>query len=111
MKQNITETPLLAYFDPEKDLVLQVDSSKDGLCATLLQEGKPIEYALRVLTRAERNWTQTEKKALAVVFGLECFDLYTYGSRVIVENDNKPLASILKKPLSLALKRWQALIL
>ena len=44
MKQKITETPLLVYFDPDKELVLQVDSSKDGLGAALLQDGKPIEY-------------------------------------------------------------------
>ena len=78
--------------------------------ATLLQDGKPIEYASRALTSAERNWAQIEE-TLAVVFGLERFDQYTYGSKVVVENDHKPLASILKKPLSQAPKRLQALIL
>ena len=111
VKQKITETPLLVYFDPEKELVLQVDSSKDGLRAALLQDGKPNEYASRALTSAERNWTQIEKETLAVVFGLERFDQYTYGRKIVVENDHKPLASILKKPLSQAPKRLQALIL
>ena len=62
VKQKITETPLLVYFDPDKELVLQVDSSKDGLGAALLQVGKPIEYASLALTRAARNWAQIEKE-------------------------------------------------
>ena len=102
---------MLVYFDPDKELVLQVDSSKEGLGAALLQDGKPIEYASRALTSAERNWAQIEKETLAVVFGLERFDQYAYGRRIVIENDHKPLASILKKPLSQAPKRLQALIL
>ncbi|KAK3797520.1 hypothetical protein RRG08_054551 [Elysia crispata] len=35
--------------------VLQVDSSKDGLGAVVLQEGKPIEFASRALTEAEKK--------------------------------------------------------
>ena len=111
IKKKLTETPVLAYFDPNKELVLQVDSSKDGLGAALLQDDKPLEYASRSLTPAERNWAQIEKETLAVVFGLERFDQYTYGRKVIIHNDHKPLASILKKPLSKAPKRLQSLML
>ena len=111
VKKNIAEAPLLIYFNPDKELVLQVDSSKDGLGAALLQDGKPIEYASRGLTSAEQNWAQIEKETLAVVFGLERFDQYMYGRKVVIENDHKPLAAMLKKPLSQAPKRQQALIL
>jgi transposase InsO family protein len=45
------------------------------------------------------------------VFGLERFDQYTYGRSVVVQNDHKPLASILRKPLSQAPKRLQALMM
>ena len=111
VKKNITEAPLLIYFNPDKELVLQVDSSKDGLGAALLPDGKPIEYALWAPTSAGQNWAQIEKETLAVVFGLEHFDQYTYGRKVVIENDHKPLAAILKKPLSQASKRPQAVIL
>ena len=98
IKNAISEAPVLHYFDPEKTLTLQVDSSLHGVGAVILQDGKPIEYASRALSNAERNWAQIEKEALAVVFGLEQFDQYTYGREVIVENDHKPLMNILKKP-------------
>ena len=64
-----------------------------------------IEYASRALTNAEQNWAQIEKKTLAVVFGVERFDQYTYGRKVVIENDHNPLAAILKEPLSQAPKR------
>ena len=113
VKQKITETALLIYFDLEKELFLQVDSSKDGLGAVHLQDGKPIEYTSRALTSTERNWAQIEKTTLAVVFCLERSDQYMHMVErlIVVENDHKPLASILKKPLSQAPKRLQVLIL
>lgn len=111
IKSNLMKAPVLAYFSPDKQIVLQVDSSKDGLGVVLLQDGKPIEYASRSLTPAEQNWAQIEKEALAVVYGLERFDQYTYGRTVVVQNDHKPLFSILRKPLSQAPKRLQALML
>ena len=87
--------------------MIQVDSSKHGIVAVLLQEGRPIEYASRALTPSERNWAQIEKEALAVLYGLERFDQYAYGRAVTVQNDHKPLAAILRKPLSMAPKRLQ----
>ena len=41
VKRKVTNTPVLVYFDPEKELVLQVDSSKEGLGAAILQGGRP----------------------------------------------------------------------
>ena len=111
MKQLLKQTDVLAIYDPDKDLVLQVDSSKDGLGAALLQDGHPLEFASRSLKPAERKWAQIEKEALAVLYGLERFDQYTYGRPVIVENDHKPLETILKKTLSQAPKRLQDILM
>ena len=111
LKRNLTESPCLAYFDVPKEVVIQVDSSKHGTGAVLLHEGRPIEYASRALTLSERNWAQIEKGALSVLFGHEGFDQYTYGRPVKVENDHKPLAAIVRKPLSQAPKRLQDLMM
>ncbi|VDI75828.1 Hypothetical predicted protein [Mytilus galloprovincialis] len=111
VKKRLTEAPILAYFDVNKEVVLQVDSSKSGLGAVLLQEGKPVEFASRALKPSECNWAQIEKEALSMLYGLERFDQYTYGRKVIVQNDHKPLAAILSKPLSRAPKRLQDIMM
>jgi len=109
--QIMTNAPILAYYNPDDKLTLQADSSKDGIAAVLLQQGKPIEFASRALTPAERNWSQIEKEASAVLFGLERFHQYTYGRPVEVVNDHRPIQAILKKPLSQAPKPTQALLM
>ena len=90
---------------------MEVYSSKHGIGAVLLQEGRPVEYASRALTPSERNWAQIEKEALSVLFGPERFDQCTYGRPVKVDNDHKPLAAILRKPLSQAPKRLQDIMM
>lgn len=42
LKQLATNTPVLAFYDKDKDVVLNVDSSSCGLGAVLLQNDKPI---------------------------------------------------------------------
>ena len=74
VKDKISQPPVLAYFDPSQTLTLQVDSSKDGLGAVVLQNDKPIEFASRALTKPEQNEAQIEKETLAVVYGLDRFN-------------------------------------
>ena len=111
VKETITAAPVLVYFDDDKDLELQVDSSQDGLGAVLMQDGKPIEFASRALTETEQRWAQIEKEMLAIVYGLERFDQYTYGRKVYVTTDHKPLEMIIKKSLSEVPRRLQRLLM
>ena len=71
LKQILSSQPVLKFFDPSKPVKLQVDTSKSGLGACVLQDGHPIVYASCSLTQAEENYSQIEKELLAVVFGCE----------------------------------------
>ena len=46
----VTSVPLLVYYDPSKELVIQCDAPSTVLGSTLMQEGKPLAYASRVLS-------------------------------------------------------------
>lgn len=111
VKHLLTNAPVLSYFDPTKDTVLQCDASQTGLGACLLQEGHPVCYASRALTQTEERYAQIEKELLAVVFGMEKFETYTYGRKVVVESDHKPLEIICRKNLLSAPKRLQRMLL
>ena len=84
--------------------MLQVDSSQDGLGAALVQDGKLIEFASRSLMPTEQRCSHIETELLSVVFGLERFAQYTFGCKVVIRSDHKPLAAILKKLLSQVLR-------
>lgn len=67
----MTAAPVLAIYDPQKAVVVQTDSSKDRIGSVLLQDGKPVAYASRCLSKSEQKWTQIEKELLAIVFACE----------------------------------------
>ncbi|XP_053406305.1 uncharacterized protein LOC128559147 [Mercenaria mercenaria] len=94
IKQSVCNAPVLSYYDSKLETVIQCDSSESGLGATLLQEGQPVAYASRALTQTEQNYAQIEKELLAVVFAFKKFHHFTYGRRVFVESDHKPLEII-----------------
>ena len=111
VNSKITNAPVLAYYDPEKELVLENDAGEYGMGAAIFQGGKPIAYASRSLSSAGKNYAQIEKEMLPVNFGLEKFHHYTYGRHLTVITDHKPLVAIKKKALSTASRRIQSLLL
>ena len=111
VKKFVTTAPVLSCYNPKAELEIQCDASQKGLGAALLQRGKPIAYASRAITETETRYAQIEKEMLAIVFSLEKFHQYTFGRKVIVRSDHKPLESILKKPLSSAPRRLQGMMM
>ena len=111
IKKIISQAPLLAFYDPNKELTIENDACEYGIGSVLMQQGRPIAYASRSLTPAERNYAQIEKEMLAAVYGLEKFHHYTYAREITVITDHKPLEAIAKKPLAKAPRRLQTLLL
>ena len=111
LKRLVTEAPVLAYYDPKKDLMIQSDASCSGLGAALLQDNRPIAYASRTLTETETRYATIEKEMLAIVFALEKWHQFTYGRHVDVRSDHKPLEMISRKPLDKAPKRLQGMLI
>ena len=99
LKQRLSDKKVLAYFSQTAETQLVVDASPVGLGAVLLQRQpnglfQPIEYASRSLTDVERRYSQTEREALAVVWGCERFHVYLYGIDFDLLTDHKALQSI-----------------
>ncbi|KAK3769216.1 hypothetical protein RRG08_005163 [Elysia crispata] len=100
IKDVLSNTPVLAYFDVDKPITVTADASKNGLGAALLQDDKPIAYASRSLSKAEQRYAMIEKETLAIVFAMERFHQYVYDQPVRVETDHKPLVAIQHKPFN-----------
>ena len=98
IKALISTAPLLKYFNPVETVKVQVDASSQGLRACLMQGGQPIQHSSRALTETDGCYSQIEKEMLSTVYGLTRFHTYTYGRKVTIYNDHKPLVAILRKP-------------
>ncbi|GFY35859.1 coiled-coil domain-containing protein 130 homolog [Trichonephila clavipes] len=111
LKNSLTTPPVLKQADGTKPYIIRTDASNYALGAVLLQgEGSdehPIEYASRLLTPAERNYSTTEREALAVVWALKKFRGYIEGTEITVASDHQPLKWLLnlKSPTG-RLAKW-----
>ena len=97
MKQLITSARTLAYYDVNQEVTLEVDASKQGLGAVLLQERKLVAYSSKSFRPTEQGYAQIEKEMYAIIFNTERFHQYIYGRHIEVSIDHKPLEAILRK--------------
>ena len=111
VKSLVSADVTLAYYDRNKPVELQCDYSKQGLGATLVQEGRPIQYASKALVGPEKNYAPIEGEMLAVVYGIKKFHYYLYGRQFKVKSDHKPLKFIHKKNLGLAPPRLRGMLM
>ncbi|PIK35890.1 hypothetical protein BSL78_27280 [Apostichopus japonicus] len=77
VKQLLSSSKVLVHYDPRGELHLATDASPRGVGAVIshIIDGveRPIAYASRSLTQAERNYSQLEREALAIIFATKRF--------------------------------------
>ncbi|UYV65945.1 hypothetical protein LAZ67_3005963, partial [Cordylochernes scorpioides] len=98
-KSSITSERVLVPYDTTLPLFLATDASQIGIGAVLSHviggQERPIMFASRTLSGAERNYSQIEREALAIIYGVTKFHQFIYGRRFTLITDHKPLVSIL----------------
>ena len=104
VKKQLSSTPVLAHFNPDKPTKVSVDASSYGLGGVLFQkqenDWKPVFCASRSLTATEQRYAQVENEALAVTWNCERFQDYLLGlSKFTIETDHKALLALLKTKL------------
>ncbi|CAN6487396.1 unnamed protein product [Victoria cruziana] len=115
LKEALVSAPILRAPDWNLEFEIMCDASDYAIGAILGQrvEKKPvvIYYASKSLVDAQLNYTTTEKEMLAVVFALEKFRSYIFGSRVIIYTDHAALKYLMsKKDSKPRLIRWILLL-
>ncbi|RDY14045.1 Retrovirus-related Pol polyprotein, partial [Mucuna pruriens] len=104
LKNQLTCTPILQAPNSELPFELMCNASNSALGTVLGQRvgvDKPVHviaYASRTMDPAQSNYTTIEKELLAIVFALDKFRSYLFGSKIIVFSDHVALRFLLKKP-------------
>ena len=115
LKEALTQAPILAYPDFTLEFTLATDASDHGLGYVLgqVQNGREvvIAYGGRKLLPAEKNYSVTEREALAVVAGIKHYQHYLYGAhfKVLTDHSAVRLLMSLKMPFG-RLARWALLL-
>ncbi|XP_052747502.1 uncharacterized protein K02A2.6 isoform X1 [Bicyclus anynana] len=105
-KQLLTFETTLVHYDLNKHVILTCDSSEYGVGAVLshvMDEGheRPIAMSSRTLNAHERRYSQLDKEATAIMFGIKKFHNYIAGRQFTIVTDHKPLLGIFdpKRPM------------
>jgi len=99
VKDKLASSKVLVHYDPNLPLVLATDASPYGLGVVLshiMPDGseRPIAYGSRTLTKSEVNYSQIDKEATAIFWGLKKYFQYCYGRKFTLLTDHKALISI-----------------
>lgn len=99
VKKKLMSYEILTHYNPNVQVKMMCDASPTGVGAVLFHahshnSKRPIAYASRTLTNAERGYSQLEKEALSLIFGVKSFYQYVFGREFILETDHKPLIFI-----------------
>ena len=111
IKKELVKVPILAYHNPNKETVLQTDTSIKGLGTCLLQNGKPVYFASKGLIGTQKGYVAIELESLAVVWAMEKSHHFLYCTHFILEMDQKPLEAILSKSMNQATPRLQRILI
>lgn len=121
VKDLLMSAKVLVHYNSTYPVYLNTDSSSYGVGAVISHEmpdgsQRPIAYASRTLSSAEKKYPQHEKEALSIIFGLKKFNQYLYGRHFHLVTDSKPLVSIFNPNKGIPqysanrLKRWAVML-
>ena len=71
LKSFLTEAPFLTQSTYGKEYMIFSDASLNGLGCVLMQEGKVVAYASRMLKLHEKNYPTHDLELVAIVFALK----------------------------------------
>ena len=98
-KKSLTSSEVLMYYNTQLPVKVTCYASPIGIGAVIshfLLNGveRPVAYTSRTLSSAEKNYSQLDKEALALVYGVKEFHKYLFGRHFTLETDHRPLIYI-----------------
>ncbi|KAK6763651.1 hypothetical protein RB195_024101 [Necator americanus] len=98
IKAILSSDLLLTHFDPSLPIIV-AHASNYGMGATLSHRfangcEKVIYHVSRCLTQPQKNYSQIEKEALALIFAVQKFLRFIHGRHFTLRTDHKPPSAI-----------------
>lgn len=91
IKKMVSSSPVVQPYSLNKEVTLTTDASQEALGACLTQDSHPVIYISRRLTDAERNYSNIEREALAILWAVVRLKHFLLGRTFVICTDHQPL--------------------
>lgn len=90
---------VLTWYDPKLPLVLATNSSQFAVGAVLSHllpdaSERPIQFASQTLSKTQREYSNIDREAYGIIFGVRKFYQYLFGNHFHLVTDHQPLTQI-----------------
>ena len=119
-KRLLCESQTLVHYDSDKPIFLSCDASQYGAGTVLSHKidgcYRPVAFASCTFSKSQLNYSQIEKEAFSIVFGLKRFHQFLAGRSFTIITDHRPLLSLFApdKPAPVhtaaRLQRWSLIL-
>ena len=82
LKEELCKAPVLAHPDNTQSFSLLTDSSQYAVGVILEQNGHPVSYFSKTLSKAEQKYGTSERECLAMILGIKKFSKLIYTSGI-----------------------------
>jgi len=119
-KRLLCESQTLVHYDCDKPLFMSCDASHYGAGVVLSHKidgcYRPVAFASCTFSKSQLNYSQIEKEAFSIIFGLKRFHQFLAGRSFTIITDHRPLLTLLApdKPAPMhtaaRLQRWSLIL-
>ena len=111
LKQLLTTAPILRIADPDGDLILCMDASKEVLGGVLLQNDHVIYYESQKLKEHEKNYPMHDLELATIIHALRMWRYYLMGRKFLLKTDSMSLKYLFDQPyLNARQAKWLDLL-
>ena len=99
LKSLLSSDAVLTHCNPALSIGIACDASSLGIEGTLFHRyldssESPIANVSKILSKSQRNYSEIQKEALAIVFAVKKFFQYLFGQKFILVTDHEPLLAV-----------------
>lgn len=105
LKRLMTETPVLAMPDYSKPFVVEADACDQGVGAVLMQNGRPVAYLSKAISKKNLGLSTYEKEFLAMLMAVSKWQHYLSMKQFVIKTDHESLKHLMEQRINTAIQQ------